>query len=90
MDKPKENLTSRLSSRLLMKDLENPTPDIRLFGDREATVSDCHGVCDYEQQMIRLSAGGKTVTFHGRDLELLQLDGEEAVIRGRITAIELV
>lgn len=90
MENQRENLTARLSSHLFMKDLENPVPEIRLLGEREAIVSDCHGVCDYAEQMIRLSAGGRTVAFYGSELELLQLDGEEAVIRGRIASIEFI
>ncbi len=72
----------------LLRPISEVTPKLQVNGVSEAILSDCAGVCDYDSDVIRLSAGGKILTFRGCDLQLMQLDGGEAVIRGRINSIE--
>ena len=78
----------KIDKQTLLRPIAEVSPKLQMNGSTEAILSDCAGVCDYAADLIRLSAGGKILTFRGSDLQLMQLDGGEAVIHGQIVSVE--
>jgi sporulation protein YqfC len=71
------------------------TPDIlsgmahfELSGNREAVIDGCRGVIEYDENVIRLSAGKFMVRLTGRGLELRNFKKDSVIIEGYITSIE--
>lgn len=61
---------------------------IELTGNRSAVVDGCDGIVDYDDEKVIVRTGRLTVRFLGRDLKLMRLTGDSAVIRGVIHSVE--
>jgi len=65
-----------------------PTMRIELLSDRQAVVEGCRGILEYSDSCIRLSAGSFTVRFRGEGLLLRNFGAQNAVVEGRLHAVE--
>lgn len=59
-------------------------------GNREAVVEGCSGVLEYNSQVVRIVARGRTVRFTGRGLTIRSLTADALVVAGFITSIEFL
>lgn len=63
---------------------------IELSGNREAVIDGCRGILQYDDDLIKLSAGKLTVCFRGNMLCVRSLTPDQATIEGEIVSIEFL
>ena len=63
---------------------------MEINGNREAVVEGCSGVLEYNSQVVRIVARGRTVRFKGRGLTIRSLTADSLVVAGFITSIEFL
>jgi sporulation protein YqfC len=64
-------------------------PRIELTGDRELRMEHHRGILSYGDQEIHISGGKLIVKVRGSGLELRAMNGEELLITGFITGVDL-
>ena len=64
-------------------------PRIELTGDRELLMEHHRGILSYGDQEIHISGGKLIVKVRGSGLELRAMNGEELLITGFITGVDL-
>lgn len=64
--------------------------NIELTGNREAVIDCCGGIVQYDDDVIKLSAGKLIVCFHGNSLAIRTLTADQAVIEGEIVCVEFL
>jgi sporulation protein YqfC len=55
-------------------------PQIELAGNREALVDGCTAVLEYDEHVVKLSAGKLAIRFAGRNLQIRVLTHDSAVV----------
>lgn len=63
-------------------------PRVEIILNKEAVVDGCYGVLEYYDNFIKLNIGKGTVLFCGANLQIISLDQQVAVIKGKIDNIE--
>ena len=63
---------------------------IEIAGNREAVIDGCQGILEYDENVIKLSAGRMSIRFSGRGLQIKVLTHDSAVVEGFITGIEFI
>lgn len=63
---------------------------MELSGNRRAVVDGCHGIIEYNDELIRLSTSSGIVRFTGRNLSISCLTDDNAVVEGVILSIEFL
>lgn len=61
---------------------------IRQNGTREITVEKIHGILDYSQERVELSAKNGIITINGRKLMIGAISEDGIYIRGKVQSIE--
>ncbi len=87
MKKQKIAIKDKITDEL---EISPSLPHIEIFANKEAVVSGCKGVVQYDDGIIRLNAGKYTIRFTGEDLSMTSLGLEQAVIKGRIMEVEFI
>lgn len=78
----------------LTQALEVPAPAltktalIQLLGNRECIVEGCQGILEYSDDKIKLNIGNGVLIFFGDNLTIRALNGDGAVVEGRIMNLE--
>lgn len=85
--KPVEKLVSAFD---LPKTVLPGMANIELSGNREAIVDGCGGIVQYDDEVIKLSAGKLVVCFYGNRLTIRTLTTDQAVIEGEIVSIQFL
>lgn len=63
---------------------------IEISGNREAVVTGCKSITEYDQDIVQISTGGLQVRFIGASLELRSLSEDMVIIEGRIASVEFI
>jgi sporulation protein YqfC len=71
-------------------DLISGMSHMELSGNREAVVDGCNGVLEFDENIVRLSAGKFIIRFSGRGLILKELTQSSVVVEGFIISIEFL
>lgn len=99
MQKTPEKKQESAGARAAMKAarvLELPTDLVtgmvhfEFSGNREVVVEGCHGIVEYDENIICIDTGKMTVRFMGRGLELRNFTDHSAVINGYISSVEFL
>lgn len=87
--KPKHRLSELVSRKLeLPLEVLEGLPELELHGNREAVVSHCAGILEYNDTTVRLAAQRLNIKFAGRGLLLTSMTEESVVVSGFIMSIE--
>ncbi|MBP3939413.1 MAG: YabP/YqfC family sporulation protein [Clostridia bacterium] len=82
-------LSHRICDKLeLDEDICRNCGYIELVSDCFALVDGCKGVSEYDDNLITLNLGKKSVTFEGKNLTINSLSMEQAMVEGIITKVE--
>ena len=65
-------------------------PNLELTGNREMTVEGCKGVLEYDEDMVKLNLGKMILQVRGRDLNIIGLTDDAAVLEGYFLSIEFL
>ena len=84
----KRDRLERLKENLDIEQMRSSLPEIVLKGNREAVLTRCDGVQDYDETTISLVVADTSVTFYGSRMELFSLASGEAVVKGEFRSIE--
>lgn len=63
---------------------------MEIAGNREAVITGCQGVLEYDENVIKLTTGKMSIRFMGRGLQIKVLTHDSAVVTGFITNIEFI
>lgn len=89
MQEPAPASKSRLTKMLELPAAALPgLPQIEISGNQEAVVEGCQGILEYDENVIRLSAGKMSIRFTGRNLQVRVLTQSSAVVAGFLTGVE--
>lgn len=89
--KEKNKLTT---AERITQALEVPAPAlsnaalIQLLGNKECIVEGCQGILEYGNDRIKLNIGNGVLIFVGDELTIRVLNGDGAVVEGRIVSLE--
>ena len=61
---------------------------IEIVSNHCALVDGCKGILEYDDSLIKLSLGKKTVSFQGNSLSIKSLSMEQAMVEGFIFCVE--
>ena len=61
---------------------------IELMGNKRAVISGCHGIVEYDDDLVRMQTGSGMIRFTGRKLSISNLTEDSAVVEGEILALE--
>ena len=61
--------------------------NIQISGRSELLLEGCDGILAYEKEEVRLAARKFVVKITGRELELICLTADSALVQGRIAAV---
>lgn len=59
-------------------------PHIEMSGNREFIIEGSRGILEYDENLVKISAGKFAVTVFGRDLELKNLTDDSCIVTGNI------
>lgn len=65
-------------------------PQIEIAGNQEAVIGGCQGILEYDENVIKLTAGRLILKFTGRNLQVRVLTHDSAIVAGTITGIEFL
>ena len=89
--KEKKSLTRALSQSLeLPLEVLESMPELVLRGNREAVVSHCVSILEYNDQKVRIAANHVQLQFIGRNLQLTCMTDESVVITGFLLKLEFL
>ena len=58
------------------------------MGNKRAVISGCHGIVEYDDDLVRMQTGSGMIRFTGRKLSISNLTEDSAVVEGEILALE--
>jgi len=61
---------------------------IELMGNKKAVISGCHGIIEYNDDLVRMQTGSGMIRFTGRMLSISNLTEDSAVVEGNILTLE--
>lgn len=88
---PEQKMIKRIaeSIELPMEVLEG-LPELELRGNREAIVSHCVSILEYNDQRVRIASNQLTIQFSGRNLSLTRMTDESIMLTGFILKMEFL
>lgn len=63
-------------------------PYLEMKSNREVTIDGCHGILQYEKEIIKINTGSMVLSFTGRNLNIKCLASTSLVIDGYIMSVE--
>lgn len=61
---------------------------VDLISNKEALISGCHGVIEYDEKCVKVNCGSLIIGFGGIGLSIKALSIEEIIVTGEIFKIE--
>jgi sporulation protein YqfC len=61
---------------------------IELMGNKKAVISGCHGIVEYNDDLVRMQTGSGMIRFTGRMLSISCLTEDSAIVEGNILSLE--
>lgn len=63
---------------------------IELMGNKKAIISGCHGIVEYDDDLVRMQTGSGMIRFTGNTLSISNLTEDSAVVEGNILSLEFL
>lgn len=71
-------------------DLVSGMSHMEISGNRQAVVDECNSILEFDENIVRLSAGKYIIRFSGRGLTLKDFTQSSVVVEGFIISIEFM